>query len=180
MLCVVVLDGRDDGAALSCGFLVLECLVVACVVSRRHVFSIWCCGVHADAQRDVHERSFYCQILRVFKQFELRLCVCVERVSGDQCYGCSRFCVSIFRRGHCDVLRDVVLDRRDVTTSVPRGLRVSIARSGACTVSSRHVFGIRCFGMHGGTHGNVHGGSVHDHVLRVFEQWRLRKLVCLA
>ena len=154
---------------MSCGFFVFKCLVGAGVVSRRHVFVVWCCGVHADAQRDVYKRSFYCQILRVLQQFELRLCVCLERVSGDQCYGCSRFCVSIFRRGHCDVLRDVVLDRRDVTTSVPRGLRVSVARSGAYTVSSRYVFGGRCFGMHGGAHGKIHGGSKHGYNLRLFE-----------
>ena len=157
-----------------------KCLVGAGVVSRRHVFVVWCCRVHADAQRDVYKRSFYCQILRVLQQFELRLCVCVERVSGDQCYGSCWQCVSIFRRGHCDVLRDVVLDWRDVTTSVPRGLRVSVARSGAHIVSSRYVFGGRCFGMHGGAHGDVHGGSLYDHILRVFEQWCLWQLVCLA
>ena len=78
------------------------------------------------------------------------------------------------------MLRDVVLDRRDVAAAVPCGLRVSVARSGAFIVSSWLIFGVRRFDMYGGAQRDVHGGSFHDHVLLVFEQWGLWQLVRMA
>ena len=139
------------------------------LVSRGFLLSCGCGDMYGGAEWDIHERSLHGHVLCVFQHFELRLCVCVERVSGDQRYGCCWQCVSIFRWGHCDVLCNSVFDWCDISFDMPRRLHVSFARSGARTVSSRYVFGVGCIGMYGGAHGKIHGGSKHGYNLRLFE-----------